>query len=110
MTILAPDKEQVLEAAIGGLSRVAEAIVAVPTEARTKSLHAAENSYRRTARTWGYDEAEIDEWVSVIMFRLRAEVSAQSQRTNNTSLNTTPHRWCRRPLPKNKKDNQASLM
>ena len=77
MTILAPDKEQVLEAAIGGLSRVAEAIVAVPTEARTKSLHAAENSYRRTARTWGYDEAEIDEWVSVIMFRLRAEVSAQ---------------------------------
>src|SRR6266849_3190300 len=77
MTTLALDKEQVLEAAIGGLSRVAEAVLAIPNEARTKSLDAAENSYRQTARAWGYDEAEIEEWVSAIMFRLRAEVSAQ---------------------------------
>jgi hypothetical protein len=70
-------EEQVLEAAIGGLSRVAEAILATPNEARTKALDAAEDSYHRAARDLGYDEAKIEEWVSAIMFRLRAEISAQ---------------------------------
>jgi hypothetical protein len=69
-------EEQVLEATIGGLSRVAEAILATPNEARTKALDAAEDSYHRAARDLGYDEAKIEEWVSV-MFRLRAEISAQ---------------------------------
>jgi hypothetical protein len=36
-------KEQVLEAAITGVFRVAEAIVATPTEKRTKALDAAAN-------------------------------------------------------------------
>jgi hypothetical protein len=70
-------KEQVLEAAITGVCRVAEAIVATPTERRTKALDAAANSYRQTAQDLGYDEAEIHEWLHGIMFRLRTEVSAQ---------------------------------
>jgi hypothetical protein len=70
-------KEQVLEAAITGVCRVAGAIVATPAERRTKALDAAANSYRQTAQDLGYDEAEIQEWLHGIMFRLRTEVSAQ---------------------------------
>jgi hypothetical protein len=66
-------KEQVLEAAITGVCRVAEAIVATPTEKRTKALDAAADSYRQTAQDLGYDEAEIRGWLHGIMFRLRTE-------------------------------------
>jgi hypothetical protein len=70
-------KDQALEAVIGGLSRVARAVVAIPVESRTRALAAAENSYRQTARNWGYMDVEIQEWTSTIMSRLRAEVAAQ---------------------------------
>ena len=70
-------KDQALEAVIGGLSRVARAVVAIPVEGRTRALAAAESSYRQTARNWGYTEVEIQEWTSTIMSRLRAEVAAQ---------------------------------
>ena len=70
-------EEQVLEAAITGVCRVAEAIVATPTEKRTKALDAAANSYRQTAQDLGCDEADIQEWLQGIMFRLRTEASAQ---------------------------------
>ena len=63
-------KEQVLEAAINGVSRVANAILATPTEKRTKALDAAANGYRQTAQDLGYDEAEIQEWLHGIMFSL----------------------------------------
>jgi hypothetical protein len=70
-------KEQVLEAAITGVFRVAEAIHATPTEKRTKALDAAANSYRQTAQDLAYDEAETREWLHGIMFRLRTEVAAR---------------------------------
>ena len=61
MSLSSNNKEQVLDAAIIGVSRVAEAILATPTEMRTKALDAAANSYRQTAQDLGYDEAEIQE-------------------------------------------------
>ena len=61
MSLSSNNKEQVLDAAIMGVFRVAEAILATPTEMRTKALDAAANSYRQTARDLGYDEAEIQE-------------------------------------------------
>jgi hypothetical protein len=70
-------KEQVLEATITGVFRVAEAIVATPTEKRTKALDAAANGYRQTAQDLGFDEAEIQESLQGIMSRLRTEVTAQ---------------------------------
>ena len=76
-------EEQVLEAAITGVCRVAEAIVATPTEKRTKALDAAANSYRQTAQDLGCDEADIQEWLQGIMFRLRTEVSAQELARQN---------------------------
>ena len=41
------------EVAITGVCRVAKAIVATPTEKRTKALDAAANSYRQTAQDLG---------------------------------------------------------
>ena len=60
-----------------GVFRVANAILATPNEKRTKALDAAANSYRQTAQDLGYDEAEIQEWLHGIMFRLRTEVAAR---------------------------------
>jgi hypothetical protein len=85
-------KEQVLEAAITGVFRVAEAIVATPTEKRTKALDAAANSYRQTAQDLGYDEGEIQELLHGIIFRLRTEVGARelAQRKDETHDDDAP--------------------
>jgi hypothetical protein len=77
MSLTVDTKQDVLEAAISGLSRVAKAILATPNEARAKALDAAADSYRQTGRVLGYDEAKLQEWVYAIMFRLLAEVTAQ---------------------------------
>jgi len=77
MRLTTDSKQEVLEAVINGISRVAEAILATPKEARTKALDAAADSYRKTARALGYDEAEIKELVNAIMFRLLEEVTIQ---------------------------------
>src|ERR1700722_328672 len=77
MSLTVDTKQEVLEAAISGLPRVAKAILATPNEARAKALDAAADSYRQTGRVLGYDEAKLQEWVYAIMFRLRAEVTAQ---------------------------------
>lgn len=68
------EKEEILEAAVAGIQRVAEAVAASPEEVRAEALDAVENSYRRTARDFGYDEDLIQSWVSTIMLRLRAEL------------------------------------
>ena len=70
-------RQQVLDAAITGVFRVAEAILATPTEKRTKALDAAANGYHQTAQDLGCDEAEIQELLDVILFRLRTEVAAR---------------------------------
>jgi hypothetical protein len=70
MSLTVDTKQEVLEAAISGLSRVAKAILATPNEARAKALDAAADSYRQTGRVLGYDEAKLQEWVYAIMFRL----------------------------------------
>ena len=48
-----------------------------PTEKRTKALDAAADGYRQTAQDLGCDEAEIQELLDVILFRLRTEVAAR---------------------------------
>jgi hypothetical protein len=92
MSLTLDNREQVLEAAITGIFRVAEAILATPTEVRTKALNATANSYRQTAQDLGYDEAEIEEWLHEIMFRLRTEVAAREleQQKNEPRDNDAP--------------------
>jgi hypothetical protein len=96
MSMSLDTKEQVLEAVMTSVSRVAQAILATPTEKRTKALDAAANSYRQTAQDLGCDEAEIQELLDVIMFRLRTEVAARelaqqkNERHDNDAASLVP--------------------
>jgi hypothetical protein len=89
-------KQRVLDAAIAGIFRVADAILATPTEKRTKALDAAADGYRQTAQDLGCDETEIQELLDVIMFRLRTEVAARelaqqkNERHDNDAASLVP--------------------
>ena len=67
-----------------------------PTEKRTKALDAAADGYRQTAQDLGCDEAEIQELLDVIMFRLRTEVAARelaqqkNERHDNDAASLVP--------------------
>jgi len=69
--------EEVLEAAVAGISRVALAIAEISTEHRAKALEAAERSYRHTVQELGYEEGPVQGWVSAVMLRLQTEVRNQ---------------------------------
>lgn len=64
---------------IAGLPRVAELIATVPEERRPIALAAAEESYLRTARALGYEEADARQWASTVMSRLRDETPPASE-------------------------------
>jgi ABC-type phosphate transport system permease subunit len=57
-----------LQGVISGLSRVAEAIAAIPANERSKALRAVEDSYRQSALELGYSDSEARDWVTAIMF------------------------------------------
>lgn len=75
-TILDAEHDKLFDAAIAGISRVAEKIAAVPPEQRARALDAAEQSYQKTAADLGYAEAAAQEWASELMFRLSTYLSA----------------------------------
>ena len=70
--------DEVLEAAIAGLSRVAEKIGSMPADDRARALEAAEHSYHRTAIDLGQNESEAQAWVVTVMAHLRAEIEKQA--------------------------------
>ena len=72
------EEEEILEAAVSGIPRVADVIASVPEEDKAKALDAAESAYRETVRDLGYEEGPAEAWVSAIMVRLQAEVSEQN--------------------------------
>jgi hypothetical protein len=72
------EHEEILEATVAGIPKVAELIAAVPAERRAKALDAAKLSYLQTTRDLGYDEVPARKWVSRVMFRLRVEAQKQS--------------------------------
>jgi hypothetical protein len=74
-----------LQGAINGLSRVAEAIAAVPANERSKALTAVEASYRQSARELGYSDSEARDWVTAIMFSLRTQVFARQSSEERSS-------------------------
>ena len=65
------DEEEILSAAIAGVSKVAQLIATVPAEERTGALEAAEKSYLETAHNLGYQDADAQQWASAVMSRLR---------------------------------------
>ncbi len=75
--------EEILEAAVAGIPRVAQAIAKIPTEHRVKALEAAERSYRHTVQELGYEEGPVQSWVSAVMLRLQTEVRKQESTKQN---------------------------
>lgn len=82
--------ESVLDAAFAGVSRVADLIVSLRDEDRSKAFAAAERSYFKTCRELGYSEGQALGWASSLLMKLRSEVhiaskgdAARPPRTNN---------------------------
>ena len=71
------EEEEILEAAVTGIPRVAEAIASIPEKARAKALAAVESTYRQTMLDLGYEEGPAASWVSAMMLRLQAKVAEQ---------------------------------
>jgi hypothetical protein len=86
---LSVDEDEVLSAAIAGIPRVAELIATVPDEHRSRVLEAAEKSYIDTAHSLGYQDADAQQWASVVMSRLRIEENSYKLRML-TSPPTSP--------------------
>jgi len=72
------EEEEILEAAVAGIPRIAEVVASIPEGDRGKALDAAARSYRETVRNLGYDEGPIQSWVSAVMLRLQTEVKKQA--------------------------------
>ena len=74
-----PEVELVLDAAFAGVSRVAELIVSLRDEDRSKAFAAAERSYFKTCRELGYSEGQALGWASSLLMKLRSEVNISAQ-------------------------------
>ncbi len=72
------EAEKILEAAVAGIPRVAEAVASIPEEDRPRALDAVEGSYRQTVRDLGYEEGPIESWIAAVMLRLQREVKKQA--------------------------------
>jgi hypothetical protein len=77
-------KAKTMGAAVAGIPKVAQAIMAIPAEHRGRALDAAERSYLQTARDLGCAEAVAQRWLSSVMFRLRREI--EKRRVGETEL------------------------
>lgn len=64
----------ILQAAIAGIPRLAQAIAAISAQDRATALRAAERSYLQTAKDLGGADKFAQDWASAVMFQLRAEV------------------------------------
>jgi hypothetical protein len=78
---LTEEHEEILQAAMDGIHRVAVAIASLSEEQRERAFQAAEHSYEQTARDLGYPEQRAGVWVSAVMFRLRADVEKLCKRS-----------------------------
>jgi hypothetical protein len=67
-------RDEALEAAVARLPRVAEGIAGMPPEQQSPAFDIAERTYLQTALESDYPEEVAKNWVSAMMFRLRAEV------------------------------------
>jgi hypothetical protein len=88
------DQVDTLQAVINGVPRVAKAVAAVPANERSKALTAVEASYRQSALELGYSDSEAGDWVTAIMFSLRAQVNArqlseEKSSTESVTINLT---------------------
>ncbi len=71
------EEEKILEAAVAGIPKVAEAVASIPDQDRARALDAVERSYRQTVRDLGYEEGPVQSWIAAVMLRLQREVKEQ---------------------------------
>ncbi len=74
MMVSGAELETVLDAAVAGVSRVAELIASLPDEDRQKAFDAAGRSYFRTAVELGYSEEQALGWSLSLLTKLRSEI------------------------------------
>ena len=84
------EEKEILEAAVAGVPRVAEAVALIPEEDRAKALEAAEGAYRQTVRDLGYEQGPAEDWVSAIMLQLRTELEQQVSAQKSTEPSLVP--------------------
>jgi hypothetical protein len=77
-------EEDFITVASNGLSRVAEAIIAVPSDARVGAINAVVESYRKTARDF-LDEEATEKWLVNVVTRLEAEVNVKEEQQGKGS-------------------------
>ena len=65
---------KILQAAVAGIPRVAQAIAAIPAEHRASAFAAAERCYLQTAKDLGGTDKFAQNWASAVMFQLQAQV------------------------------------
>jgi hypothetical protein len=71
---LSPEAAKILETAVSRIPEVAQIIAGIPAEHRPSVFDTAERSYLQTVQDLGCAEEAGQNWVSAVMFRLRAEV------------------------------------
>jgi hypothetical protein len=64
-------KDEMFSSAIAGLPKVIDLIAACPFGDRGRAFEAAKQSYLKTARGLGYEEADAQQWAEAVMHRLR---------------------------------------
>jgi hypothetical protein len=73
------EREEAVETALARLPRVAEGIAKMSPEKQSAAFGIAERTYLEIALELDYLEEVARNWVSAMMFRLRAEVEKQQK-------------------------------
>ena len=71
---LSSQEAKILQAAVAGIPRVAQAIAAIPAEHRASAFAAAERCYLQTAKDLGCADKFAQNWASAVMLQLQAQV------------------------------------
>ena len=68
------EAEEILNAAVNGISRIARKIASLPVGDQAEAFNAAEQIYLKIVKDLGCEEEASENWVFQVMLRLRGEV------------------------------------
>jgi hypothetical protein len=89
-------KDEMLASAVAGLPKVIDLIAACPFEDRRRAFEAAEQSYLKTARGLGYEEADAQQWAEAVMHQLRQRFVGGPLRVHLSDLFKITGQWVQR--------------
>ena len=91
MTLDDLENDEVFSAAVKGLPKVVELIVALPEEKRALALATAQQSYLRTAQAVGHDESDAQQWASALVSLLEIEAVTRELATAKMPKSIKPN-------------------